>query len=207
MRFVGKRPGMNLKLGYLLMSRKLFTNYFSKEFLHSLIIISGAQFHMWVFIQSVEKTWHRKRLMPDRFLKVYDPHIILYLRFSYCLTENWSAGHFRRFSVPKTTKYSIEYLKKVKHLVVIGWDTHARTKSLSEKKGAKKLNLRPFVHQREIGQPYGEKTSFREGIKYILRSKMSLGSWVGCKSEDSNHRFAHFTAILGHIFREKFDFA
>ena len=79
---------MNLNVGYLLMNRKLFTNYFSKEFLHSLIIISGAQFHMWVFIQSVEKTWHRKRLMPDRFLKVYDPHIILYLRFSYCLTEN-----------------------------------------------------------------------------------------------------------------------
>ena len=148
MRFLGKRPGMNLNLGYLLMSRKLFTNYFSKEFLHSLIIISGAQFHMWVFIQSVDEKPGTER---DWCLIGFWRFTTLTSFYIYAFRIVWQRIEVRavsaHFLCPKQ-QYSIEYLKKVKHLVVIGWDTHARTKSLSEKKGAKKLNLRPFVHQR-----------------------------------------------------------
>ena len=64
----------------------------------------------------------QKKIDADGFLKVYDHHIILYLRYGVLFDRELKCG-FRTisvyFAVPKE-KHSIEYLKKVKHLVVIG---------------------------------------------------------------------------------------
>ena len=208
--FLGKRPGLNLNLRLFFDEPKIVYKLYFPKSPHLDNHIRCPVSHVGLHPVGSPRNLAQKKIDADGFFEGLRPshHFIFTLwRIVWQRIEVRLSDHFRLFCCAQ--RKTLNRVPKKGQTLSRHWVTHARTKSLSEKKGAKKLNLRPIVHQRDH---MAKKAFERNTLTVTIHFMVSKWVW---EVESGVNRKVQITVspslprVWARFFRpwENFDFA